>query len=322
MNRKQFGEMLREIRDARDNQKDPQQVVNKYREKFTYAYVYSDPIAKYIFGSEQFKNLTIDLLNAILELKGDECIKDLKLVSSESGSELATKRTNSDIVAEWGQDRIVLEIQHEGDSWYKDRLVYYMARNTVPLLSPGKDYNLRSLYTISVQLFNEPLYRDDGNYLHSIQLKDESGKVFYEKQVMKLVEVTKFLKHDCSSDNCRLAQWLRAIDAINNESERNFNDEIFKLLQNAAKLSNFDATYYLNEAKDTMDYEYELRCQVKREVAEQVAEKVAEKDQELIAKLTEKAKETARRMLAKNKPVEEIVEFTELSEAEILALKN
>lgn len=76
MNRKQFGEMLREIREARDNQNDPQNVVDKYRKQFMYAYVYSDPIAKSIFGSEQFKSLTIDFMNAILDLKGDEYYKD------------------------------------------------------------------------------------------------------------------------------------------------------------------------------------------------------------------------------------------------------
>lgn len=67
-------------------------------------------------------------MNAILDLKGDDCIKDLTLVSTENGAELATKRTNSDIVAEWEHDRIVLEFQHEGDEYYKDRLVYYIAR--------------------------------------------------------------------------------------------------------------------------------------------------------------------------------------------------
>ena len=35
-----------------------------------------------------------------------------------------------------------------------------------------------------------------------------------------------------------------------------------------------------------------------------------------------KACETAAKMLAKNKPIEEIMEFTELSESEILAIKS
>lgn len=36
----------------------------------------------------------------------------------------------------------------------------------------------------------------------------------------------------------------------------------------------------------------------------------------------EKSMEIAKRMLAKNKPIEEIIEFTDLSKREILALQN
>lgn len=35
-----------------------------------------------------------------------------------------------------------------------------------------------------------------------------------------------------------------------------------------------------------------------------------------------RAEETARRMLAKNKPIEEIIEFTDLSKEEVEALKK
>lgn len=272
MNRKQFGQMLAAMKRAINESRDPQEVLDEYRQKYKYAYIYNDAIAKTIFGTEVHEKLAIDLLNAILKFEGDNRIKKLRFSHTERGAEIGAKHANSDIIADWDGDRIVLEFQHEGNSFFKDRLVYYMARDTIPMLHAGEKYHLKSLYTISVQLFNEPIYSDDKNYLHSILLKDENGKVFYEKQVLKLVEVAKFLKYDDSEDSCRLAQWLRAIDSINNEEERTFEDPIFADLQKSAELCNFDALYYCTEAKRALDYEYEMEIQLKREVAEKVAE--------------------------------------------------
>lgn len=276
MDRTTFGEMLVKIREAVDANLDPQDVVNSYRKNYKYAYVYNDAIVKTLLGTKKHERLAIDFLNAALKLDGADCIKSLHFMNTENGSELGTKRTNSDIITDWNEDRIVLEFQHEGNDNFADRLVYYTSRNTIPLLHPGNEYYLSSLYTVAIQMFNLPIYKNDKNYLHSIRLTDENGKVFYDKQVLKLVEVKKFLEGENSWDNSRLAQWLRAIDAINNEEDRIFDDPIFADLQKAAELCNFDALYYCTEAKATMDYEYEMRIQVKRESAEQA--KILAKD--------------------------------------------
>ncbi len=305
MNRKQFGQMLADMKRAINENRDPQEVLNGYRQKYKYAYIYSDAIAKTIFGTEAHEKLAIDLLNAIFKLEGDNRIKKLKFSRTERGAEIGVKHTNSDIVADWEGDRIVLEFQHEGDSFFKDRLVYYMARDTIPMLHTGEKYHLKSLYTVSVQLFNEPIYNGDRNYLHSILLKDENGKVFYEKQVLKLVEVAKFLEYDDSEDSCRLAQWLRAIDAINNEEKWEFADPVFAALQKSAELCNFDALYFCTEAKMALDYEYEMAIQLKREVAEQVAvelpKRVAEQVEKQVAEQVEKqVAEKERNLIARN----------------------
>lgn len=312
MNRKQFGQLLADMKRAINENRDPQEVLNKYRQKYKYAYIYSDAIAKTIFGTEAHEKLAIDLLNAIFKLEGDNRIKKLKFSRTERGAEIGVKHANSDIVADWEGDRIVLEFQHEGDSFFKDRLVYYMARDTIPMLHTGEKYHLKSLYTVSVQLFNEPIYSGDRNYLHSILLKDENGKVFYEKQVLKLVEVAKFLEYDDSEDSCRLAQWLRAIDAINNEEKWEFVDPVFAALQKSAELCNFDALYFCTEAKMALDYEYEMAIQLKREVAEmrqqvekQVAEQVAEELPKRVAEQVEKqvaeqVAEKERNLIARN----------------------
>lgn len=246
MNRKQFGQMLADMKRAINENRDPQEVLNGYRQKYKYAYIYSDAIAKTIFGTEAHEKLAIDLLNAIFKLEGDNRIKKLKFSRTERGAEIGVKHTNSDIVADWEGDRIVLEFQHEGDSFFKDRLIYYMARDTIPMLHTGEKYHLKSLYTVSVQLFNEPIYSGDRNYLHSILLKDENGKVFYEKQVLKLVEVAKM--------------------ALDYEYEM--------------------AIQLKREVAEQVAVELPKRVaeQVEKQVAEQVEKQVAEKERNLIAR--------------------------------------
>lgn len=331
MDRKTFGEMLAKIREAVNAHVDPQTVVNEYRKKYKYAYVYNDAIAKTLFGTKKHESLAVDFLNAVLKLDGADCIKELYFVNTASGDELGTKHTNSDVVTNWNEDRIVLEFQHEGDGTFADRLVYYTSRNTIPLLHTGDKYYLNSLYTIGIQLFNLPLYMNDKNYLHSIRLTDENGKVFYKKQLMKLVEVKKFLEGENFRDNSRLAQWLRAIDAINNEEDRTFDDPIFADLQKSAELCNFDALYYCTEAKAIMDYEYEMRIQVKRESAEQA--KILAKDlaQDMAQNMAhdmaqnmaqDSMRELAAKNLRKGKDPQAIADMLEMPLPEVLEIQK
>ena len=48
-------------------------------------------------------------------------------------------------------------------------------------------------------------------------------------------------------DNCRLAQWLRAIDILNRDADFSefANDPVFRVLQNEVKLCNFSSRYLM-----------------------------------------------------------------------------
>ena len=74
---------------------------------------------------------------------------------------------------------------------------------------------------------------------------------------MTLVEVAKFLKNakDYVGDNCRLAQWLRAIDTLNRETDFSeyVSDPIFKVLQEEVKLCNFSSRYLMTDEMKSID---------------------------------------------------------------------
>ena len=100
-------------------------------------------------------------------------------------------------------------------------------------------------------------------------------------------------------DSSRLAQWLRAIDTLNRDADFSefANDPIFRLLQNEVKLCTFSSRYLMTV--DMSDYD------------EAVARYVG---------AMKKSEEIAKKMLDANKPIEEIIEFTGLSEKTIREL--
>jgi hypothetical protein len=91
-----------------------------------------------------------------------------------------------------------------------------------------------------------------------------------------LVEVAKFLKNakDYVGDNCRLAQWLRAIDTLNREADFSefANDPVFKVLQNEVKLCNFSSRYLMTVDMSDFDRavaEYSTKMDIAKKMLEQ-----------------------------------------------------
>ncbi|MDD7498012.1 MAG: hypothetical protein PUK29_07110, partial [Fibrobacter sp.] len=92
----------------------------------------------------------------------------------------------------------------------------------------------------------------------------------------------------------------------------------FALLQNKAELSKFTEEFLVSEAMKMSDREYELYVEKKHARAEGLEEGRAEGRTE---GADAKAREMAGKMLIKDKPIEEIVEFTGLTESDIFAIK-
>lgn len=329
MNREQYAKMLRTISEVHKVGGDIHKCIMEYREKYKYVYIYNDSIFKMLFGNPENMRMTASFLNAILKLDGGDCIDNLTFVNPAVNGAFV-KTTTSDIVAENQRlERIVLEVQHVEDETYSDRLVFYTAKHTIASKPRGDSYWLRDLNLISLQMFNG--FPNSKNYRHSIRLKNQENEEFFKKQTVTLVEIPKFLKGDYASDESLLAQWLRAIEGLNNETPIAVpEDSMLALLQRKAELSIFTEEFLVSEAKAMSDRQYELYVEKKHARKEGLEEgraagRVEGRAEGRAEGLTEgantKAREMAKKMLLKNKPIEEIIEFTELSEAEILSIK-
>lgn len=87
------------------------------------------------------------------------------------------------------------------------------------------------------------------------------------------MEIPKFLKGDYSSDSSMLAQWLRVIDGLNEESPVPVPEgSLFARLQEKAKLSIFTEEFLVSEAMNMSDRLYEMYVEKKHARAEGLAE--------------------------------------------------
>ena len=163
----------------------------------------------------------------------------------------------------------------------------------------GNEPQLENLNVVNFQFFDA--FPKSANYRHTVQLRNQEMQVYFDKQTVTLIEVEKFFKkaQRFVGDSSRLAQWLRAIDTLNRDADFSefANDPIFRLLQNEVKLCNFSSRYLMTV--DMSDYD------------EAVARYVG---------AMKKSEEIAKKMLDANKPIEEIIEFTGLSEKTIREL--
>lgn len=324
MNRTQYADMLRDISNTKKAGGNVSQLISRYRQKYRYVYVYNDSVFKRIFGSVQSKDIAASFLNAVLKLDGADCISSLDFIDPSIPSGPFIKSITSDIVAKDQFDnRIVIEVQHKGDDEFKDRLVFYTARHTTQNKLPGATYELKGLNFVALQMFDT--WPASPNYRHSVQLRNQDNEVFFKKQNLILVEIKKFLRDGYKFDESPLAQWLRAIDMINNEwtdqAATETHNPYFEPLQKLALLCNFDEGYLLTEAKAMTDREYELSMERKEARAEGLAEGRAEGKAEGKAEGALEAKrEMAKSMLAENIPLAQVAKISRLSESEILNL--
>ena len=151
MNREQYAEMLNRINAVRVEGGDVAACIAEYRKKYKYVYVYNDSCFKKIFGAFSNRGIAASFLNAVLKLEGANCIRTLDFVEPSVPGGPFVKSVTSDLVAiNQDKNRIVVEVQHKGDSEFKDRLVFYTACHTLQNKVPGECYKLRKIDFIAI----------------------------------------------------------------------------------------------------------------------------------------------------------------------------
>ena len=210
---------------------------------------YTDFGFKYLFGTEPNKDITLELVNALLQ--GKEVIKSLTLLPTEQlGDTKDDRRSVFDIYCENEQgDKIIIEMQKADQQWFKDRSVYY---SSFPIRQQGEKgqwrFGLKAVYTIGILDFVFDEDKDDQEYYHHVvKLMDVNTKeVFYDKLTYIYLEMPKFQKTEDELETIA-DKWLYALKNLPRLLERPkaLQDRIFMKFFDVAEIANLSKEEYV-----------------------------------------------------------------------------
>ena len=280
---------------------------------------YTDFGFKYLFGTEPNKDITLELVNALLQ--GKEVIKSLTLLPTEQlGDTKDDRRSVFDIYCENEQgDKIIIEMQKADQQWFKDRSVYY---SSFPIRQQGeKDqwrFGLKAVYTIGILDFVFDEDKDDQEYYHHVvKLMDvEKKTVFYDKLTHIYLEMPKFQKTEDELVTMT-DKWLYALKHLPDLLERPkaLQDRIFKKFFDVAEIAALSKEEYAKYwESETVYYDNDgaIRTAEAKGLAKGRAEGEAKRAKERLA--------NAKALLDNGIPLEVIVKSLHLTDDEAATL--
>ena len=199
---------------------------------------------KKIFGEEASKPLLIDFLNALLPLESK--IKEIAFKNTEQlGQTELDRKAIYDIYCENEKgEKFIVELQKAKQNYFIERTIYY---STFPIREQaekgGWNYNLKAVYCVGILDFTFNDYETEhekSEVVHTIKLKNQNGKVFYDKLTYIYLEMPNFRQ----SENqlvTRLDQWLYFIKNLEDFEfiPSIFKDEVFTQAFEKAELAKF-----------------------------------------------------------------------------------
>jgi predicted transposase/invertase (TIGR01784 family) len=203
---------------------------------------------KRIFGTEPHKLLLIDFLNTLLP--PHHHIQDLSFKNNENlGNTQLDRKAIFDIYcqAESGE-RFIVEIQKAKQNFFKDRSVYYA---TFPIqeqaLKGEWDFELSAVYTIGVLDFIFDDHKNEAELIHTVELKNQNGNVFYDKLKFIYIELPKFNK-SLDELTTHFDKWLYLFRHLPDLTDRPLplQDDIFNELFEVAEIAQFSSIEQAN----------------------------------------------------------------------------
>lgn len=194
---------------------------------------------KKLFGTEVNKDLLIDFLNQVLPQK----IKTLSYSRNEHlGSTDLDRKAVFDLycVGE-NEERFIVELQKAKQNYFKDRSVYYASFPIQEQAQKGEwDFKLEPVYSIGILDFIFDDHKEESEMLHTVELKNQHGKVFYDKLTFVYIELPKFKKKEEELET-QFEKWLYVFRHLAELKDRpqKLQDKVFQRLFEAAEIAQF-----------------------------------------------------------------------------------
>ena len=286
--------------------------------KSKYLNPFTDFGFKKIFGEEASKPLLLDFLNALLPESGK--IVDLTFENSEQlGDTNKNWNLGYDIYCKNEKgEKIIVELQKAEQNFFGKRNTYYAS---FPIIEQGEkgdwDFNLKAVYCIGILDFtfdNAKFDTDKGEYEHTIKLKSQNGKTFYEKLTFIYFEMPNFRKTE-EDLKTRLDKWLYFIKHLEDFQviPNIIADEVFQQAFDKAELAKLGSV-------EMEEYERSLKVFRDLNGAFTTARDEGKVEGIIEGKIEGKAEgktEIASFMKAENETIEKIIKYTGLTKEEI-----
>ncbi len=274
--------------------------------KAKYLNPFTDFGFKKIFGEEASKPLLIDFLNALLP--ESDRIVDLTFKNTEQlGQNDIDRKAIYDIYCENKKgEKFIVELQKAKQNFFKERTIFY---STFPIREQAErgewNYSLNAVYCIGILDFtfdDHEVEPEKSEVLHTIKLKNQNGKTFYEKLTYIYLEMPNFIQTE-NQLNTRLDKWLYFIKHLEDFQTipEIFSDEVFSQAFEKAELAKFGQT-------DLANYENSLK--IYRDLKGVI-------DTAFDEGKVERSFKMARFMKSENEPIEKIIKYTGLTKEDI-----
>ncbi|MBR1746270.1 MAG: Rpn family recombination-promoting nuclease/putative transposase [Fibrobacter sp.] len=217
---------------------------------------------------------------------------------------------------------IEIEVQIRKLKNFRKRLAFYASEMVANQSEPGDDWNYDVKPTYVIAFARHKVF-DDNRIVHRAAVTDlETGAQFVDAYNFTTVELSKvpfFIKK--KSDD--LSKWLFFFRFLNRlrELPAELDEKKFEHLTESSKVSNFSREEF--EAYQKMYHEKWDHNVMVDGIFEEFADEInAKVDAVASERVLDKTREIARKMKAKNRPVEEIVEFTGIPAEQIETLSK
>ncbi|HOL48069.1 MAG TPA: Rpn family recombination-promoting nuclease/putative transposase [bacterium] len=172
----------------------------------------NDVIFKYVFGNEKKKEILISLLNAILDLKKEKKIKEVKILNPINiRKKIDDKLTILDIKAkDESEKQYNIEMQINPVPSYIERIIFYLDKLYIDQLKEGSDYeDIKKTISISILDFN--LLKTE-KYHSIFRFKEiENNQELTDIQEIHIIELKKFIEMKKKHFAKDIEKWLFVI---------------------------------------------------------------------------------------------------------------
>ena len=291
----------------------------EYKGAGVYADLLLDRTFKKAFNPDtQNKVCLIALLNAVLEGEIASPIVDVQSRDKEFNDGSNENRTTVfDLYCiDSAQRRFIIEVQILFQENIVNRSIYYASQTIVAQGERGKDYKYELSPVITVVIMEFNIF-DDKRYIRRAKLRESDGSDVSDTLSFAFVELPKF-KKPLDELETTLDKGLYALKNMKNLTKmpKQYAESAFELLFPVAELAKLskEEQKMIDEAQKAKWDNYAIKQAAIDSGIKQGMEIGLQQGKDQVAR------EIAKKMKAKNKPVDEIVEFTGLTEEEVKAL--